>query len=74
MACLAADGVLKPGQPWRQEGILGTIFEGSFEFASSGGPGEECRIAPTITGSAYVTAESTLIFDPGDPFRLGVPE
>jgi 4-hydroxyproline epimerase len=76
MACLAADGILKPGQPWRQEGILGTVFEGTFEFAdgapdaSSGG----IRITPTITGSAYVTAENTLIFDPADPFRLGVPE
>ena len=81
MACLAADGLLKPGEPWRQEGILGTVFEGSFEFengtAANGdgiGLAEGCRIIPTITGSAYVTAESTLIFDPADPFRLGVPE
>jgi len=81
MACLAADGLLKPGQPWRQEGILGTVFEGSFEFengAAGNGDGvglaEGCRIIPTITGSAHVTAESTLIFDPADPFRLGVPE
>jgi 4-hydroxyproline epimerase len=81
MACLAADGLLKPGQPWRQEGILGTVFEGSFEFengAAINGDGvglaEGRRIIPTITGSAHVTAESTLIFDPADPFRLGVPE
>jgi 4-hydroxyproline epimerase len=81
MACLAEDGLLKPGQPWRQEGILGTVFEGSFEFedgalANGNGVGlaEGRRITPTITGSAYVTAESTLIFDPADPFRLGVPE
>jgi 4-hydroxyproline epimerase len=82
MACLAADGLLKPGQPWRQEGILGTLFEGSFTFengigsADSGAESvvEGCRIIPVVTGSAYVTAESTLIFDPADPFRLGVPE
>jgi 4-hydroxyproline epimerase len=85
MACLAADGKLKPGQLWRQEGILGTVFEGNFQFEESGiaanrdsqlpliQPGEQ-RIIPTITGSAYITAESTLIFDPADPFRLGVPE
>ncbi len=76
MACLAAEGTLKPGVPWRQEGILDTVFEGSFEFqngdASEGGEGP--RILPVITGSAYVTAECTLIFDPADPFRLGVPE
>jgi len=82
MACMAAAGTLKPGQPWRQEGILGTVFEGSFEFEENtngagriGGSSESgSRIIPMITGSAHVTAECTLIFDPADPFRLGVPE
>ncbi len=76
MACLAADGLLQPGQPWRQEGILGTVFEGSFEFENGQGqpPSDGIRIIPQITGTAYVTAESTLIFDSNDPFRLGVPE
>jgi 4-hydroxyproline epimerase len=74
MACLAADGLLKPGQSWRQEGILGTVFEGSFEFATGAAPGGEPCIAPRITGEAYITAEATLIFDPSDPFQLGVPE
>jgi 4-hydroxyproline epimerase len=79
MSCLAADGVLKPGQRWRQEGILGTVFEGSFEFEGGQDSGasstaNEHRIIPVITGSAYVTAQNTLIFDPADPFRLGVPE
>jgi 4-hydroxyproline epimerase len=68
MACLAADGRLKPGETWRQEGILGTVFTGSFQ------PGDDGRIQPTVTGSAYVTGENALIFDPADPFRLGVPE
>jgi 4-hydroxyproline epimerase len=76
MACLADDGLLRPGQPWRQEGILGTVFEGSFELARPEGQpsAEETYIVPSISGSAYVTAESTLLFDPADPFRLGVPE
>lgn len=76
MACLAADDALQPGEPWRQEGILDTVFEGSFEFQNGGEgrAGEGPRILPVITGSAYVTAECTLIFDPADPFRLGVPE
>jgi 4-hydroxyproline epimerase len=82
MACMAAVGTLKPGQPWRQEGILGTVFEGSFEIdedtngaGRNGGSSESgSRIIPMITGSAHVTAECTLIFDPADPFRLGVPE
>jgi 4-hydroxyproline epimerase len=74
MACLAADGHLQPGQLWRQEGILGTVFEGRYHFYDSPSPTEAPRITPTVTGSAYVTGESTLIFDPADPFRLGVPE
>lgn len=69
MACLAADGHLQPGQPWRQEGILGTVFEGSYRPADTPG-----QIIPTITGSAHITAESTLLFDSADPFQLGVPE
>ncbi len=69
MACLAADGNLKPGEIWRQEGILDTVFEGSFVF-----DGNDGRIIPSVTGSAYVTAQSSLIFEPADPFRLGVPE
>ena len=82
MACMAAAGTLKPGKPWRQEGILGTVFEGSFEFDEDtddagrhGGSLQNSRkIIPMIRGSAHVTAECTLIFDPADPFRLGVPE
>ncbi|HEY1987212.1 MAG TPA: proline racemase family protein [Terracidiphilus sp.] len=66
MACLAADNKLKPGQTWRQEGILGSVFKGSILR-------EGDRIIPQITGSAYVTAENTLIFDESDPFRSGIP-
>ncbi len=66
MACLAADGKLKPGQPWRQEGILGSVFTGHIEREGE-------RIIPHITSSAHVTAESSLIFLPEDPFRSGIP-
>jgi 4-hydroxyproline epimerase len=72
MACLAADGRLKPGEIWRQEGILGTVFTGSYDL-DEGAPAEE-RILPTISGSASITAECTLIFTADDPFQLGVPE
>ncbi|MBB6143921.1 4-hydroxyproline epimerase [Silvibacterium bohemicum] len=65
MACMAADGKLKPGQLWRQEGILGTVFEGEIQIVDG-------RILPSITGTAYVIAESSLIFDANDPFRAGI--
>ena len=65
MACLFADGRLKEGEVWRQEGILGTVFEGRAEAAPGG-------IRPRITGSAYVTAEADLLLDDRDPFCYGV--
>jgi 4-hydroxyproline epimerase len=68
LACLAADGKLLPGEVWRQEGILGTAFEGSYR-TENGAPG---RIVPSITGRAYITAEGRLILDPDDPFRDGI--
>jgi 4-hydroxyproline epimerase len=65
MACLVEAGKLVPGDAWRQEGILGTVFEGRVRI-------ENGAIIPSITGSAFVTAESTLIFDSKDPFRTGI--
>jgi len=65
LACLAADGKLAPGETWRQESILGSVFEGSYEAGEGG-------IIPTITGEAFITAETTLILDPADPFQFGI--
>ena len=65
LACLAADEKLAPGEVWRQESILGSVFEGSYEAGESG-------IIPTITGEAFITAETTLILDPADPFQFGI--
>lgn len=68
MACLFADGKLAPGKLWRQEGILGTIFEGSYKVADD----SPAHILPSITGSAYIVSEGRLILDPEDPFRAGI--
>ena len=65
LACLAADGLLAPGRPWRQESIIGTLFEGAYATSFDG-------VMPTISGRAYITAESTLVFDGSDPFRAGI--
>ena len=65
MACLVADGKLAPGQLWRQEGILDSVLTGHVERDGD-------RILPFITGSAYVTAEASLIFEAADPFRGGI--
>jgi 4-hydroxyproline epimerase len=66
LACLAADGKLAPGQMWVQESVIGSRFTASFQTGDGG------AVIPTITGSAYVTADSTLISDAADPFRWGI--
>jgi proline racemase len=65
LACLAADGKLLPSQVWRQESIVGGVFEGRFRETDGG-------IIPTITGRAFVNADVKLIFDPHDPYRFGI--
>jgi len=69
LACLAADAKLAPGHIWRQEGILGSVFEGSYQPAVQ----TAGAILPSIRGTASVTAEGRLIFEADDPFRMGVP-
>lgn len=65
MASLHAAGKLHPGQIWRQESIVGSVFEGYVTMRDD-------RVYPTIKGTAYVNAESTLILDERDPFCLGI--
>lgn len=65
LACLAADGKLAPGAEWVQESIVGSLFRGKYRKQGD-------RIIPTITGSAHVTAEATLLLDPADPFGWGI--
>ncbi len=61
LACLAASGKWQPGDVWRQESIVGSVFEGHYERDANG-------IIPTIAGTAYITAETTLLLEEGDPF------
>jgi 4-hydroxyproline epimerase len=65
LACLYQDGKLKEGQIYRQEGILGSVFEGSVEIRDG-------EIIPSIQGSAYITGEADLNLDPQDPFCYGI--
>lgn len=65
LACLYADGKLRPGEVWRQEGILGSVFEGTVSVVDD-------RIYPEITGNAYVNAEADLLLDERDPFCYGI--
>lgn len=67
LACLAADGLLKPGQDIIQKSVIGSPYRMSYQAGPNGG------VVPTITGQAHVMAESTLFFDEDDPFKNGIP-
>ena len=65
LACLFADGKLKQGQVWRQESIVGSVFEGTVSVVDN-------VVHPSIKGSAFITAEADLIIDERDPFSMGI--
>ena len=65
LACMAEDGKLREGEKWRQESIVGSVFEASYRRTARG-------IIPSITGTAWINAEARLILDPADPFRMGI--
>lgn len=65
LACLHAEGKLQSASVWKQESIVGSIFEGSIESING-------DIFPVIKGSAHINADSMLILDPADPFSMGI--
>ena len=72
LACLAADGKLVPGEIWKQESIVGSVFTCSYQYLNDDDRMEIEQIIPTITGQAYICGESNLILDPNDPFCMGI--
>jgi len=65
VGCLHEDGLLAEGKLWRQESILGGLYEATIR--RSGG-----LLVPSVRGHAWITAESTLCFATDDPYRTGI--
>jgi 4-hydroxyproline epimerase len=65
LACLYAAGKLREGQVWRQESIVGSVFEGRISVRDG-------KVYPSIKGSAFVNAEADLVLDPRDPLCMGI--
>jgi len=65
LACLYADGKIREGQTWKQESIVGSVFEGSVKVRDG-------KVYPSIKGSAFVNAEADLILNPRDPLCMGI--
>ena len=68
LACLAAEGTLAEGDTWTQESIIGSKLTGTYRWLDR----PTGKIAPTITGTAHITAETTLLLDDTDPFCWGI--
>lgn len=65
LACLVADNKLQPGQVWRQQSIIGSVFEGKVNI-------QDDQTIPTITGEAYVNLKAQVLIDEKDPFQFGI--
>ena len=66
LACLAADGLLAPGETWVQESVIGSRYHLHYHYGPDG------EILPVIEGTAHVMAETTLHFAKDDPFCAGI--
>lgn len=66
LACLAGDGRLDEGVEIIQESIIGSTYRLSYRRGAGEG------VIPSLTGKAWVMAESRLIFLADDPFRDGI--
>lgn len=65
LACLYSDNELKPGQKWRQESIIGSVFEGEVSVINE-------QIIPRISGRAFVNLKAQVIINDEDPYRHGI--
>lgn len=68
LACLAADGKLAEHTIWRQESIIGSVFESRYTWVDRA----RGHIAPRIESRAHVNADCRIIMDPADPFAWGI--
>ena len=69
MAALHARGLLPLQQPFRHEGILGTVFTGTLLEETTVGPYP--AVVPQLSGTAWITGFAQYVVDPADPFPEG---
>ena len=72
IACLLADKKLAPREIWRQESIVGSVFQASGEFVDGQVIAGEPVCTPSIRGTAYITSDSEMVLQDDDPFRDGI--
>jgi 4-hydroxyproline epimerase len=73
LACLAADGKLAPGEAWRQESVIGSVFTGRYSRPPQSRADLPANaVLPQIHGRAFITLDATLVFNPADAFAWGL--
>ncbi|EGO65583.1 proline racemase family protein [Acetonema longum] len=69
MATLYAKGKLKLNEPFRHEGLMGTVYTG--HLVEEVQIGKYKGVIPTIGGQSWIYGYSTYVLDPSDPFVNG---
>ena len=69
MAQWAAKGLLKQGQPFVHESVIGSRFTGFIESQTT--CGHYPAIIPSISGWARITGHNTILIDEEDPYAFG---
>ena len=69
IAQLAARGDLNVGDDFVHESIIGSLFYGRVEEATS--VGDYPAVVPSIAGQAWITGHNTIFLDDRDPFVKG---
>ena len=65
----AAKGKLNPGDDFIHESIIGSLFKGRVESATT--VGDRSAVVPSIAGWARLTGYNTIFIDDRDPFAKG---
>jgi 4-hydroxyproline epimerase len=69
IAQLVARGMLKVGDDFVHESIIGSLFHGRVEAATK--VGDYAAVVPSIAGQAWITGHNTIFLDDRDPFVKG---
>lgn len=69
LATLYARGEIGIGEPFVYESFIGSQFKGVIKEETT--VGEFKAVVPQVTGSAYLTGESTYVIDADDPLKYG---
>ncbi|WP_395405545.1 proline racemase family protein (plasmid) [Arthrobacter sp. UC242_113] len=69
LAVLHAKGLIKPGEEFTHESIIGSKFSSS--IVKTARVGDYNAVIPTVAGTAWITGVYQMGMDPSDPFPQG---